>query len=300
MALPGMEAPAIAPMAEWPGATSAKFANTFTGKPAGRRIVETGVRNGPDHSIAQRGLGGYFNDTGGLGVSHGKRCDGLGPQRSEVCEWKPSRRSVSEPGVQHWEKSEGRRIVDHPPRKVVSLRERRHVRQVASKEEYYDRSVGVQTVVRPNGLRAHDQPAREVDLSAELQRKTRPLDLVSQRNGLGCNSLGDKAYRHPEYEKEFYQAGGLVAGSSFIRGSFKKTEPRTSTTVQLALAESRRPLKSYAESQRELQLSEAQSEVKALTRSWEATQVQTFREADPEYSPPSDSEDEAPAGEQAA
>mmetsp|Transcript_88661 Transcript_88661/g.264490 ORF Transcript_88661/g.264490 Transcript_88661/m.264490 type:complete len:299 (+) Transcript_88661:67-963(+) len=291
MALPGMEA--MAPVGEWPGATSGRFVNSFTGKPAGRRIVETGARNGAEHGIAQRGFAGYFSDTAGLIPTQGKRCDGLGPRGSEDLEWKPARRCLSEPGCQHPERPEGRRIVDKaPPRKVVSLREKRHIRQVSSREEIGDLPCGPKTVVRENGLRALDQPAREVDLCAELQRKGRPTDLYSQRNGLGCRALGDKAFRHPEYDRGFYQAGGLVAGSTFLRGTHKKTEPRNGATVALVLNETRRPLKSYAESQRELRLQEEQAEVQALTRSWEASQAQTFKEIDPDYEALSDSEDE--------
>lgn len=49
--------------------------------------------------------------------------------------------------------------------------ERRHLRQLESKQELGDIARAKATVLRENGLRAADQPAREVDLTLEMQRK---------------------------------------------------------------------------------------------------------------------------------
>lgn len=168
------------------------------------------------------------------------------------------------------------------------------MRQVESKEEYHDRLVGPRTTFRDNGLRAADQPAREVDISTEMNRKARTLDLRSQRNGIGCKSLGDKAYRHPEYDSGFHSAGNLVVGSSFIRGHFKKTEPRNSTSVQLVTDGSRRSVKSYEEKMREAHLMEAQREVQQLTRDWESHTLKDCEEA--KWEDASDDEDGAAQG----
>lgn len=45
----------------------------------------------------------------------------------------------------------------------------------------------------------------------------RILGLDDQRNGLGVTSLGDKAYKYPEYEPEFYKAGGLIPGATSFK-----------------------------------------------------------------------------------
>eukprot|EP00930_Biecheleria_cincta_P062439 TRINITY_DN47911_c0_g1_i1.p1 TRINITY_DN47911_c0_g1~~TRINITY_DN47911_c0_g1_i1.p1 ORF type:complete len:310 (-),score=47.28 TRINITY_DN47911_c0_g1_i1:78-959(-) len=291
MALPGMDLDVRA-AGEWPGAVSGKFTDKYTALPLRRKMPDTACRNGDSISLAQNGFGRYFADTNGLIPTEGKRI--VPVHGSQVYNWRPSKRALSEPGVLHLEKPEGRGRVDLPPSKVYSMPERRHIRQVESKEEYHDRPVGLRTVCRDhNGLRAADQPATEIDISAEMSRKVRPLDLDSRRNGIECRSLGDKAYRHPDYESKFYHAGELIVGSGFHRGMHKKTEPRNSTSFT-AFEGERRPTKSYQEKQMEQQAFEAQAEVEELTRKWEAS---TLKECDEKYVEVSDSEDEAHAEE---
>jgi len=277
MALPGMEAP-WAPMPEWPGAVSGKFTDKLHGRDNQKRQVVSFSRDGADHGLARNGFASYFNDPSGLLPSEGRRpVPHAGG--SEVCNWKPSKRSLSEPGQLHNEKPEGRRFVDDAPKQVFTIREKRHIRQVESKEEYGDRQIGPSSVMRDNGLRACDQPAREVDISNEMARKVRPLDLLTQRNGIECRAHGDKPYRHPEYERGFHKAGSLVVGSSFHRGHYKKTEPRNSTTIHLVMDNTKKQLKSYEEKFREQMVSEAQQEVQALTRSWETSALKDCQEA---------------------
>ncbi len=43
------------------------------------------------------------------------------------------------------------------------------------------------------------------------------LGLDGQRNGLNVASLGDKSYKYPEYESNFYNAGGLIPGCTGFR-----------------------------------------------------------------------------------
>ena len=50
-----------------------------------------------------------------------------------------------------------------------------------------------------------------------MQTKMRVLGLDGQRNGLGVTSLGDKPYNYPQYQSNFYKAGGLIAGSTGFR-----------------------------------------------------------------------------------
>lgn len=289
MALPGLD-PYFAPEPEWPGAVSAKFTDPITVKPLYRRMVVTDIRNGGETSLARNGFGSYFSDPDGLNIGQSKKI--IHVPGSEVMQWRPSKRCLSEPGALHLEKPEGKKPVEEPPRKVFTMRERRHIRQVESKEEYCDRPVGPRTVFRENGLRAVDQPAREVDVSFEMQRKARTLDLAGQRNHLDIRSLGDKAYKHPEHDPGFHQAGGLIVGSTFIRGHFKKTSSRNSASIQIVIDSDRKASKTYKEKFREQKALEVQNEVEELTRNWESG---TLKECDTKYVEPLDSDDEVPA-----
>lgn len=288
MALPGLQAPPQ----EWPGAVSGKFTDKIHGRELCRRQVEALAKHGPDHGLARSGFGQYFTDSAGLLSYEGKRAVPH-VENSDVHNWRSSRRNLSEPGAFHYEKHEGRRIPEQAPNlQVFTIREKRHIRQMESKEEYTDRPVGPRTTYRDNGLRASDQPAREVDISTEMARKVRTVDLVSQRNGIGCKALGDKAYRHPEYERGFHAAGELVIGSSFTRGHFKKTEPRNAMSVNLVMDGTKKSVKSYEEKYREHLLCEAQSEVADLTRNWESY---TLKDCDEAKYQDLDSDEELPA-----
>eukprot|EP00441_Pelagodinium_beii_P015259 CAMPEP_0197652846 /NCGR_PEP_ID=MMETSP1338-20131121/34691_1 /TAXON_ID=43686 ORGANISM="Pelagodinium beii, Strain RCC1491" /NCGR_SAMPLE_ID=MMETSP1338 /ASSEMBLY_ACC=CAM_ASM_000754 /LENGTH=295 /DNA_ID=CAMNT_0043227795 /DNA_START=54 /DNA_END=941 /DNA_ORIENTATION=+ len=290
MALPGMDLPVHA-AGEWPGAVSGKFTDKFTALPLRRKIVDTPCRNGDPTGLGLNGFGRYFTDTDGLIPAESKRI--IPVPGSQVYNWRPSKRCLSEPGSLHLEKPEGRARVDMAPTKVYSMPEKRHVRQVESKEEYGDLPQAKRVVVREhNNLRASDQPAREVDISAEMARKVRTLNLEEQRNGIPCRSQGDKIYRHPEYMPKFHHAGGLIVGCGFHRGMHKKTEPRNSTSIQLVIDGDRKPTKSYREKMMEQQAFEAQAEVEELTRNWETG---TLKECDEKYAEPIDSDDEIPA-----
>lgn len=50
-----------------------------------------------------------------------------------------------------------------------------------------------------------------------MQAKIRIYGLDGQRNGLGVTSLGDKSYKYPEYESNFYQSGGLIPGATSFK-----------------------------------------------------------------------------------
>jgi hypothetical protein len=289
MAVPGLD-PGYGCQPEWAGQQSAKFVDRGSCKPIARRVVDTYIRNGDTTSLARNGFGQYFSDTRGLIGTESKKilpCPG-----SQVFEWKPSKRSTAEPGHDHYEKPEGRRRVESAPGKSLAIREKRHVRQVESKEEFTDRPLGPRPVVRENGMRAAEQPAREVDISFEMQRKVPHYCLRDQRNGIGCKTHGDKAYKHPEYSDKFYKVGSLVVGSSFHRGHYKKTEPRNATSVQLVEVERRGgPVMTFEEKQQKEMMDDARMEVEELTMNWENSVLKTL---DAKYEAPSDSEDEAP------
>lgn len=203
--------------------------------PHSRKIVPTCCRNGDDASFARQGPQGYYSDERGLIQIEGKKkVDG---PISGVYRWQPGKKSIDEPGADHYSKPEGLKKVQSKPCQVRFRKEKLHIRQIESKEEHYDRPVGPKTVKAPNGIRAADQPAQEIDLSRVLQRKLRIDDMMGQRNGIPTRSLGDKQYRHPEYSNEFYKAGGLIVGSTFVKGSYTKTLPRNSTAWKEFAAE---------------------------------------------------------------
>jgi hypothetical protein len=39
--------------------------------------------------------------------------------------------------------------------------------------------------------------------------------MYEQRNGLPMHSLGDKIYKAPEYQPNFFLDGGLIVGSTY-------------------------------------------------------------------------------------
>merc|ERR1711865_1346837 len=164
--------------------------------------------------------------------------------------------------------------------------------QVESKEEHSDRPMGPQTVVRPNGLRAADQPVREVDITYEMQRKVPHYSLHEMRSGIDCKAYGDKAYKHPEYSDRFFKMGQLVVGAGFTRGHYKKTEPRNAISVQLAEVVRKEGAMTFDERQAMMAADEARAGVEGLTRNWERSVLKTTPAA--AYDEPSDSENEEP------
>lgn len=133
--------------------------------------------------------------------------------------------------------------------------------------------LGHHIVHRGNGLRAADQPSREVDVSSEMQRKVRSQPLLEQRNGIGVRSLGDKCYRHPEYDQRFYHEGGLVAGSSFLRGTRPKHQCRKINSVKVDLIKDTKPLTSFKDKARIKEREELRDEVRKLTSQFEKVKL---------------------------
>merc|ERR1719422_2294422 len=109
-----------------------------------RRQIQAPCSVGFSHGIAQNGLGRYFNDTAGLLPTEGRRAVPVAAG-GQTLQWRSSRRTLSEPGSQHLERAEGLRQVESPPRKIFPIREKRHIRQVESKEETSDRPVGLRS-----------------------------------------------------------------------------------------------------------------------------------------------------------
>jgi len=275
---------------EWPGQFSGKFCERGTAKPVGKKMVETNIRNGLETGLARNGFGQYFTDTRGLASTESKKI--INFPGSDVFEWKSSKRTLSAPGEFATVKNEGTGRTEPAPGKALAIRERRHIRIVESKEEVSDRPVGPQMVIRQNGIRASDQPAREVDITYEMQRKVPHYSLEEMRHGIGCKAYGDKAYKHPEYSDRFFKMGQLVVGAGFQRGHYKRTIPRNETDFQLAQAERKVGALTFEEKEKQEAAFEARTEVEELTRQWEKNVLRTAKSA--AYEPPSDSDDEPP------
>lgn len=289
MAVPGLD-PAMGCVAEWPGQHSAKFTDGQSSVPRGKKCVQTNIRNGDETGLARNGFGQYFTDVRGLVGSESKKI--IPVPGSNVVEWRPSKRPIHpQPGTDHFVKPEGRRLAEPAPGKATNIKEKRHIRQVESKEEHSDRPIGPATVFRENGLRACEQPAREVDISMEMQRKVKIEHILDRRNGIGVKVMGDKGYKHPEFSDRFFQMGNIVVGSGFYRGHYKKTMPRNATEVQLVEVQRNPDAKTFEEREQELLAYEARTEVEELTRNWEKSVLKTTQAAN--YQEPSDSEDEA-------
>ena len=71
------------------------------------------------------------------------------------------------------------------------------------------------------GIKTYDYANRSKDqeyqVENRMQTKARMYGLEQQRNGLQVASLGDKAYKYPEYQSDFYKDGGLIAGSTSFK-----------------------------------------------------------------------------------
>jgi len=201
-----------------------------------RLMSNTRVKRGGSTNLSALGFSGVARDVMGLGRTEGKQqVDHLA--NGQEMRWRPSRRTLTEPGADHLSRIECVKQVQpkdgHRPWRC----ERLHIRQRESKEEHSDCPSGLRIVVDENGVPSSRRPAHEFELESVMTRKRQILSLEQQRNNLGCNSMGDKQYRHPEYDTGFFHAGALVPGCSFTRGSHAKTVPRNTTAWKAFLAE---------------------------------------------------------------
>jgi hypothetical protein len=113
----------------------------------------------------------------------------------------------------------GKKPIDFVPTELPPRPEKAHTYIPECKQERVQR--GIKTFGSANSL-----SEKGYEIEQKLQRKARVLGLDNQRNGLEVTSLGDKSYKYPEYASNFYQQGGLIAGSS--NAARKKSNMRTS------------------------------------------------------------------------
>jgi hypothetical protein len=273
MALPGMRSDPIGVVGaalvhgEWPGSTSAKFMDRGTNRIMSRKIVDTHCRYGDTTSFSQMGPGAYAADTSRLRANEGR--ERVVQLQSEELAWRPSRKTVQEPGIAHVEKREGKKLVQHEVGHVPRRSEKLHIRPHESKEELSDAPQGIARVYSPrSGLERRHLPAFEYPLEDVMTRKRRVRSLSESRNGMACYTPGDKHYRHPEYMPEFFKEGGLITGCTFQRGSHPATVARNTTGWKEFDAErpDARKRKNYKQVMAEALEAEHISDVQALTR----------------------------------
>ena len=69
--------------------------------------------------------------------------------------------------------------------------------------------LGVKTFVTAN-RKTQD----EFSVDKKMGKKVQVTTLYEKRNGLPMRTLGDKEYATPEYQKGFFNGGGLIVGST--------------------------------------------------------------------------------------
>jgi len=127
---------------------------------------------------------------------------------------------------------------------------------------------------------------KERDLALTMGQKKNVDSYEDQRNLLGMKSLGDKAYKHPEYAPKFYYEGGLVPGSTH---SFKTT--KKPLAKPLTEEEKNKPKGTkWTDKLKKEELDEEEKAVKSLF-DWEQT---TLKEANPKWRDPDAVEPEVP------
>lgn len=66
--------------------------------------------------------------------------------------------------------------------------------------------------------------SKEYDMEGYMNRKQRVPDISAQRNHVGIPNPGDKPYKSPDRDVDFFVSGGLIPGSSIsLRKSAKPT-----------------------------------------------------------------------------
>merc|ERR1719263_1191619 len=107
-------------------------------------------------------------------------------------------------------------------------------------------------------------------------------------------SLGDKIYKHPDYESGFFKEGGLIAGSTH-QLKMKSSGNGKAIDFYSGLKLDQGPLnpnrKTWAQAVKEQQLNEELDAVNGL-KDWERG---TLKEVDPNFEVDDDSDVEKPA-----
>jgi hypothetical protein len=124
---------------------------------------------------------------------------------------------------------------------------------------------------------SRDGMSNEANLERGMGRKLKIDDIDDKRNELGLKSLGDKAYKFPEYCDRFFKEGGLIAGSSIRARQVKTLVVKASDQVQ-----NRPKGTTWKEKCRKDELDEEEAAVKSLF-AWEQT---SLKEGNPKWRDP--------------
>uniref|UniRef100_A0A7S1XNI9 Uncharacterized protein n=1 Tax=Phaeomonas parva TaxID=124430 RepID=A0A7S1XNI9_9STRA len=153
------------------------------------------------------------------------------PEYSSEAQWRRGRRLIREkPSKTLYDEKRGRRSLE--PRKIEDDGGVFHggVRYTGQREksgyEYPDAwtlmcASGKNIARDEHGARIQDNRAIEVTLERSMARRRRvPQDpdarLLTMRNGIPCNTPGDKLYSKPDRAPGFYIEGEVVVGSSNV------------------------------------------------------------------------------------
>lgn len=167
--------------------------------------------------------------------------------------------------------------------------ERRHLR------DQYDSLMGPTHDNPKQGLlpfaHANQKTEKEYKQETVMTQKKRTKCLYDQRNGLPLQSLGDKNYKHPDYEPGFFKEGGLITGSTNTL-KMKSSGNGKAIDFYSGLKLDQGPLnpnrKTWTQAVKEQTLNEELAAVDSL-KDWERG---TLKEVDPNYEVDDDSEKE--------
>jgi len=144
-----------------------------------------------------------------------------------------------------------------------------------------------ETMYRPQVKTFGDQPnkkAQEVGLEKMMGKKKIIDSVEDQRNLISLTSLGDKPFKSSEYSSNFYQAGGLIPGSSINK------RPVKTIVSKLVQEKNRTKGMTWKDRVKKEEKDEEEAAVKSLF-DWEKT---TLKEANPKWRDPDEVELEAP------
>jgi len=168
-----------------------------------------------------------------------------------------------------------------PPQKRYGHRERQHLHSRESRHHDYNKT-STRTFSEANHA-SH----REHFLEKEMGQKSAVGDLYDMRNGLAVTSLGDKAYKNPEYSGTFYKDGGLIAGSSIQE---RKAKPDSYTLPKHITFPLNPDRVTWKDKEKFEMIGEEKKAVRELD-DWEQT---TLKEANPKWRDPDQFDFEAP------
>jgi len=159
-----------------------------------------------------------------------------------------------------------------PPQRRYGHKEKKHMSQTGANEMNY--KPFIRTFEQSNAA-----STKEGTLESGMGKKRIIETVDEQRNNMQYQSMGDKAYKNPEYSSNFYKDGGLVAGSTIQKRKGKRGEMQYNNKQKGPLFPGRL---TWKEKEQIEQLTDEMKCVKELF-DWEK---QTLKEANPKWRDP--------------